>query len=86
MRPEKLTISRGEDASVPADLNHVSGRVTMTTYIGVSHQYKIESIGGTIMTAYVQNLGLEEAPRQGEHGHASHGSRSTRSRSRPKRA
>ena len=38
----------------------------MTTYIGVSHQYKVEAIGGTIMTAYVQNLGHEEAPRQGE--------------------
>jgi spermidine/putrescine transport system ATP-binding protein len=66
VRPEKLTISRGEDAAVPAGHNHVSGRVTMTTYIGVSHQYKVEAVGGTIMTAYVQNLGQEEAPRQGE--------------------
>ena len=66
VRPEKLTISRGEDAGVPDGSNRVSGRVTMTTYIGVSHQYKIESIGGTIMTAYVQNLGHDEAPRQGE--------------------
>jgi spermidine/putrescine transport system ATP-binding protein len=66
VRPEKLTIARGEDATVPAGFNHVSGRVTMTTYIGVSHQYKVESVGGTIMTAYVQNLGQEEAPRQGE--------------------
>jgi spermidine/putrescine transport system ATP-binding protein len=66
VRPEKLTITRGEDAAVPAGLNHVAGRVTMTTYIGVSHQYKLESVGGTIMTAYVQNLGHEEAPRQGE--------------------
>ena len=66
VRPEKLTISRDDQSSVPAGLNHVSGRVTMTTYIGVSHQYKIESIGGTIMTAYVQNLGEDEAPRQGE--------------------
>jgi hypothetical protein len=38
----------------------------MTTYIGVSHQYKIESVGGTMMTAYVQNLGQDKAPRQGE--------------------
>ncbi len=66
VRPEKLTISRGDDADVPAGFNRVSGRVTMSTYIGVSHQYKIESVGGTIMTAYVQNLGHEEAPRQGE--------------------
>jgi spermidine/putrescine transport system ATP-binding protein len=66
VRPEKLLITRGDDAQVPAGMNHVAGRVTMTTYIGVSHQYKVESIGGTIMTAYVQNLGHEEAPRQGE--------------------
>jgi spermidine/putrescine transport system ATP-binding protein len=66
VRPEKLTIARGEGASVPAEFNHVAGRVTMTTYIGVSHQYKVESVGGTIMTAYVQNLGHEEAPQQGE--------------------
>jgi spermidine/putrescine transport system ATP-binding protein len=66
VRPEKLQITRGEGATVPAGMNHVAGRVTMTTYIGVSHQYKVESVGGTIMTAYVQNLGREEAPRQGE--------------------
>ena len=66
VRPEKLTIARGEDATVPEGSNHVSGRVTMTTYIGVSHQYKVEAVGGTIMTAYVQNLGHEDAPQQGE--------------------
>ncbi|MGZ5329286.1 MAG: ABC transporter ATP-binding protein [Actinomycetota bacterium] len=66
VRPEKLTIARGEDATVPEGSNHVSGRVTMTTYIGVSHQYKVEAVGGTIMTAYVQNLGREDAPQQGE--------------------
>jgi len=66
VRPEKLTIARGEGVSQRTGSNQVSGRVTMTTYIGVSHQYKIESVGGTIMTAYVQNLGQEEAPRQGE--------------------
>ena len=66
VRPEKLTITRGADGEVPAGTNHVAGTVTMTTYIGVSHQYKIESVGGTTMTAYVQNLGQDEAPRQGE--------------------
>src|SRR5829696_910812 len=57
VRPEKLTISRGDGDAVSGGMNQLSGRVTMSTYIGVSHQYKIESIGGTIMTAYVQNLG-----------------------------
>ena len=66
VRPEKLTISRGDGDAAATSMNQLSGRVTMSTYIGVSHQYKIESIGGTIMTAYVQNLGHDEAPRQGE--------------------
>jgi spermidine/putrescine transport system ATP-binding protein len=29
----------------------------MATYIGVSHQYKVEGPGGTELTVYVQNLG-----------------------------
>jgi spermidine/putrescine transport system ATP-binding protein len=66
VRPEKLTITRGDGDAASGGMNQLSGRVTMSTYIGVSHQYKIESIGGTIMTAYVQNLGHDEAPRQGE--------------------
>jgi spermidine/putrescine transport system ATP-binding protein len=66
VRPEKLTITRSDAAGAPAGANHVAGTVTMTTYIGVSHQYKIESVGGTLMTAYVQNLGHDEAPHQGD--------------------
>ena len=38
----------------------------MTTYIGVSHQYKVATQDGTVLTVYVQNLGTEDAPRQGE--------------------
>ena len=38
----------------------------MSTYIGVSHQYKVEAADGTVLTAYVQNLGADEAPQQGE--------------------
>jgi spermidine/putrescine transport system ATP-binding protein len=64
VRPEKLTITPGESDGVEG--NHVTGRVAMSTYIGVSHQYKIESVGGTTMTAYVQNLGAGQAPRKGD--------------------
>jgi spermidine/putrescine transport system ATP-binding protein len=64
VRPEKISIARGGDETA-ADLNGISGTVTMSTYIGVSHQYKVDA-GGTTMTVYVQNLGAEEAPRQGE--------------------
>ena len=38
----------------------------MTTYIGVSHQYRVATQDGTVLTVYVQNLGAEEAPHQGE--------------------
>jgi spermidine/putrescine transport system ATP-binding protein len=65
VRPEKITISRG-DGSVPSGLNGVTGTVSMATYIGVSHQYKVMTPGGSILTAYVQNLGAEDAPKQGE--------------------
>ena len=44
----------------------MTGTVTMSTYIGVSHQYKVDTPGGTTFTVYVQNLGADEAPTQGE--------------------
>jgi spermidine/putrescine transport system ATP-binding protein len=65
VRPEKIAISKGS-ASSPG-LNSVEGTVSMGTYIGVSHQYKVATAGGTVLTVYVQNLGADEAPRQGEH-------------------
>jgi len=66
VRPEKITIARGQ-GDAPSGLNGISGTVAISTYIGVSHQYKVETQGGTVMTVYVQNLGAEEAPHQGEH-------------------
>jgi spermidine/putrescine transport system ATP-binding protein len=64
VRPEKIAITRGGET--PDGRNGVEGTVSMATYIGVSHQYKVATQGGTEMTVYVQNLGVEEAPRQGE--------------------
>jgi spermidine/putrescine transport system ATP-binding protein len=64
VRPEKVEITRGSRA--PNGDNSVEGTVTMTTYIGVSSQYKVATQDGTVLTVYVQNLGAEEAPRQGE--------------------
>ena len=58
----------------------------MTTYIGVSHQYKVESVGGTIMTAYVQNLGARRGAPTGRDRHGLVEARSTRSRSRRRKA
>ncbi len=65
VRPEKISIGRGDEAP-SSDLNHVTGKVAMSTYIGVSHEYKVEAAGGHLLTVYVQNLGREVAPQQGE--------------------
>ncbi|MGH2529525.1 MAG: ABC transporter ATP-binding protein [Actinomycetota bacterium] len=65
VRPEKirLEIDRGE---APPDQNSVTGLLRMSTYIGVSHQYKIEGPGETELTVYVQNLGAGPVPQPGE--------------------
>jgi spermidine/putrescine transport system ATP-binding protein len=65
VRPEKITIDR-EDLFVPGDANSITGVLRMSTYIGVSHQYKVEGPGGTVLTVYIQNLGAEQAPQPGE--------------------
>ena len=65
VRPEKITIDQ-EERFVPGDVNSITGVLRMSTYIGVSHQYKVEGPGGTTLTVYIQNLGAEEAPRPGD--------------------
>jgi spermidine/putrescine transport system ATP-binding protein len=65
VRPEKISLLAGSDEG-PAGVNSVSGLVRMSTYIGVSHQYKIEGPGGVTMTVWVQNLGTGRAPSPGE--------------------
>jgi spermidine/putrescine transport system ATP-binding protein len=67
VRPEKISIDRAnDDDTVEAGWNSVTGLLRMSTYIGVSHQYKVEGPGGTDLTVWVQNLGAEQAPRPGE--------------------
>jgi spermidine/putrescine transport system ATP-binding protein len=65
VRPEKISIEPDE-GEAPAGRNSVSGLLRMSTYIGVSHQYKVEGPGGTTITVYVQNLGAERPPQPGE--------------------
>jgi spermidine/putrescine transport system ATP-binding protein len=71
VRPEKITIrsdgdtSEGRSTTDPG-WNSVSGLLRMATYIGVSHQYKVEGPGGHEFTVWVQNLGSEPAPAPGE--------------------
>ncbi|HEX6843885.1 MAG TPA: ABC transporter ATP-binding protein [Actinomycetota bacterium] len=65
VRPEKITIRRG-GAEPPAGHNLITGTVNMSTYIGVNHQYKVDTPNGTVMTVYVQDLGVDDAPQQGD--------------------
>jgi spermidine/putrescine transport system ATP-binding protein len=65
VRPEKISIlPEGEEP--PSDRNRVPGLLRMATYIGVSHQYKVEGPAGQELTVYVQNLGATPPPRPGE--------------------
>jgi spermidine/putrescine transport system ATP-binding protein len=65
VRPEKISILP-EGTEGPAGGNAITGTLKMSTYIGVSHQYKVEGPGGTTLTVWVQNLGREVAPRPGD--------------------
>jgi spermidine/putrescine transport system ATP-binding protein len=65
VRPEKITIESAT-GEAPAGVNEVTGLLRMSTYIGVSHQYKVEGPGGKELTVYVQNLGAESPPQPGD--------------------
>jgi spermidine/putrescine transport system ATP-binding protein len=65
VRPEKITLQT-DAGETPPDLNSVTGLLRMSTYIGVSHQYRVEGPGGTTLTVYQQNLGAGPVPQPGE--------------------
>lgn len=46
--------------------NSVTGLLRMSTYIGVSDQYKVEGPLGASLTGWIQNLGTAPAPQRGE--------------------
>jgi spermidine/putrescine transport system ATP-binding protein len=66
VRPEKITIRSDGGGPTESGWNSVTGLLRMATYIGVSHQYKVEGPGGHELTVWVQNLGAEPAPAPGE--------------------
>jgi spermidine/putrescine transport system ATP-binding protein len=66
VRPEKITIRSDGDGPTESGWNSVTGLLRMATYIGVSHQYKVEGPGGHELTVWVQNLGAEPAPTPGQ--------------------
>ena len=65
VRPEKITIEAA-NGQATTGTNEVTGLLRMSTYIGVSHQYKVEGPGGRVLTVYVQNLGEDPPPRPGD--------------------
>ena len=66
VRPEKITIGADGDTQPESGWNAVTGLLRMSTYIGVSHQYKVEGPGGKALTVWVQNLGSTQAPHPGD--------------------
>jgi spermidine/putrescine transport system ATP-binding protein len=66
VRPEKVHIAVDDGTEPPAGFNSLTGTLRMSTYIGVSHQYKVEGPGGHTLTVWVQNLGDEPPPHPGE--------------------
>jgi spermidine/putrescine transport system ATP-binding protein len=66
VRPEKISITSEGGSPERSGWNSVGGLLRMSTYIGVSHQHKVEGPGGHELTVWVQNLGAETAPRPGE--------------------
>ena len=66
VRPEKITIGPDGDEEVGPGWNSVRGLLRMSTYIGVSHQFKVEGPLGHTLTVWVQNLGTNTSPHPGE--------------------
>src|SRR5688500_10768155 len=66
VRPEKITI-RGEHARGAASgWNALTGLRRMSTYLGVSHRYRVGGPGGHELTVWVQNRGAGPPPQPGD--------------------
>ncbi len=65
VRPEKIRLD-SEDGDQTTDMNSVTGILRMSSYIGVSHQYKVEGPTGATLTVYIQNLGAARPPQPGD--------------------
>ncbi|MFE7428250.1 ABC transporter ATP-binding protein [Streptomyces sp. NPDC057545] len=57
VRPEKISVVPADDAGATADgRNRVTGRITDSSFIGVSTQYVVESPAGKALQVYEQNV------------------------------
>jgi spermidine/putrescine transport system ATP-binding protein len=65
VRPEKIRLEA--DGAVPGEgWNSVTGRLRVSTFVGVSHQFTVDGPAGSILTIYAQNLGHAALPREGD--------------------
>jgi len=65
VRPEKIQI-RALGDRVAADENSLTGRVLISTFMGVGNQYVVAAPQGEEFVVYAQNSGQTHAPRSGE--------------------
>ncbi|GHF84423.1 ABC transporter ATP-binding protein [Streptomyces fimicarius] len=57
IRPEKISLAHADDAdAIAAGRNRVTGRITDSSFIGVSTQYVVESPAGKALQVYEQNV------------------------------
>ncbi|MFJ5865892.1 ABC transporter ATP-binding protein [Streptomyces parvus] len=57
IRPEKISLAHADDADdIAAGRNRVTGRITDSSFIGVSTQYVVESPAGKALQVYEQNI------------------------------
>ncbi|MFH8790600.1 ABC transporter ATP-binding protein [Streptomyces roseoverticillatus] len=57
IRPEKITLTHADDAgTIPEGRNRVHGRITGSSFIGVSTQYLVDSPVATGLSVYEQNI------------------------------
>ncbi|WP_086777411.1 ABC transporter ATP-binding protein [Streptomyces griseus] len=57
IRPEKISLAHADDAdAIAAGRNRVTGRITDSSFIGVSTQYVVESPAGKALQVYEQNI------------------------------
>ncbi|MDP9799497.1 spermidine/putrescine transport system ATP-binding protein [Catenuloplanes nepalensis] len=58
VRPEKMRLFESADA-VPAGLQHVTGTVTDSSYVGVSTQYLVRTAWDTELAVFAPNVGVD---------------------------
>jgi spermidine/putrescine transport system ATP-binding protein len=65
VRPEKIRL-QGANAATPEGWNTVAGRLGLSTFTGVSHQFTVQGPTGKTLMVYAQNLGGETIPSPGD--------------------